>query len=168
MIFVNRSKSFGIIGKKYFCRLPNFSPVSINPFPVSSKKNLELEEKMHSLGIRASDFEEHFIRSGGHGGQNVNKVSTCVVLKHLPTGLEVRCQRERSQSLNRFFARRLLVEKIEALHEGRESEKRKAIQKLRRQKRKRSKRAKDKMLAQKKEHSFKKTLRSKIRSFEEG
>lgn len=114
---------------------------------------------MNSLSIRESDLVETFIRSGGSGGQNVNKVSTCVVLRHVPTGLEVKCQRERSQSLNRFLAKRLLVDKIEALHRGSESAKQKEFEKIRRQKRKRSKRAKDKMLDSKRHHAEKKSLR---------
>ena len=120
---------------------------------------------MHRLGLRASDFAENFVRSGGAGGQNVNKVSSCVWLKHLPTGLEVKCQRERSQALNRFLAKRMLVEKIEAMHLGAQSEERMRIAKIRRQKRKRSRRAKDKMLEGKKQHSEKKNLRKRVGDF---
>lgn len=110
-----------------------------------SKKEL-LKRKMDDLVIFEKDFEEKFIRSGGKGGQNVNKTSTCVYLKHKPSGLEVKCQRERSQVLNRFLARRILVNKIETLILGKLSEEKKKIEKIRRKKRKRSKRAKDKML----------------------
>ena len=134
-------------------------------YPVSLGKIEALEKKMRELGLCVSDFEESFIRSGGSGGQNVNKVSTCVVLRHLSTGLEVRCQRERSQGLNRFLAKRLLLEKIETLRRGAASERQKEIQKIRRQKRKRSKRAKDKMLADKKHRSFKKNFRKKPEDF---
>ena len=120
---------------------------------------------MGRLGLRESDFVESFVRSGGAGGQNVNKVSSCVWLKHMPTGLEVKCQQERSQALNRFLAKRLLVEKIEEMHLGAASEKRKQIEKLRRQKRKRSRRAKEKMLAHKKQHAEKKSFRKKVSEY---
>ncbi|HTZ10774.1 MAG TPA: peptide chain release factor-like protein [Candidatus Margulisiibacteriota bacterium] len=118
-----------------------------------------LKRRMASLGIKEADLAEKFIRSAGAGGQNVNKVSTCVHLRHLPTGIEVKCQQERSQGLNRLLARRLLASKIESLVLGRESEKQKKIEKIRRQKRKRSRRAKEKMLKFKKLRAEKKELR---------
>ena len=82
-------------------------------FAVSEEKNRWLQEKMEALGLRERDIEEKFIRSSGRGGQKVNKTSTCVYLRHVPTGIEVKCMRERSQSLNRFLARRELVSRIE-------------------------------------------------------
>ena len=129
-------------------------------FSVSLSKEKELGEKMEALNIREEEIRESFIRSGGKGGQHVNKVSTCVYLKHIPTGIEVKCQEERSQSLNRYRARVLLVKKIDQMIKGRESEERQKIEKIRRQKRKRSKRAKEKMLAEKKVQAQKKRLRS--------
>ncbi len=117
---------------------------------------------MRFCGVKEQDITERFIRSSGRGGQNVNKVATCVYLKHRPTGVEVKCGRERSQSLNRFLARRTLVGKIETMILGRESEERKKIEKVRRQKRKRSKRAKEKMLEGKKKQSQKKALRGPV------
>lgn len=129
-------------------------------FSVSPVKEKELLEKMGALNVREEDIEESFIRSGGKGGQHVNKVSTCVYLKHIPTGLEVKCQMERSQALNRYRARVLLISKIDQLIKGRESEEIRKIEKLRRQKRRRSKRAKEKMLADKKITAEKKRLRS--------
>ncbi len=131
-------------------------------FRVSPQKESALQEKMTSLGIRKEDIEESFVRSRGKGGQKVNKTSTCVYLKHIPTGLEVKCSKERSQSLNRYHARVILAGRIERLIKGRESEEIKKIEKIRRQKRKRSKRAKEKMLEEKKLVSAKKTLRKPV------
>ena len=106
-----------------------------------------------------SDLRESFVRSGGHGGQNVNKTATCVLLVHEPTGLQVKCQTTRQQGLNRFIARRLLLDKIEALRTGHVASERARIEKIRRQKRRRSRRAKERMLADKARHSAKKTAR---------
>lgn len=127
---------------------------------ISESKKEDLKKKMDHLGIYEKDIEEKFIRSHGKGGQKVNKTSSCVYLKHKPSGIEVKCQRERSRALNRFFARRILVNKIEILVLGELSEERKRIEKIRRQKRKRSKRAKEKMLNDKAKKSQKKKERS--------
>src|SRR3989338_2075935 len=126
------------------------------PFPVSPKKQQDLDALMRRLGVTEADLDESFIRSGGPGGQNGNKGSTCVVLRHRPSGLEVRCQQERSQSLNRFLARRILLNRLEAQRLGALSAEAPRIAKLRRQKRKRSKRAKEKILAAKHLHARKK------------
>ena len=131
-------------------------------FSVSKEKAEALEKKMLALGIREEDIVEKFIRSGKKGGQNVNKVSSCVYLKHKPSGTEVKCQRERSQNLNRFFARRILVEKIEAAILGKRSSAQKEQERIRRQKRKRSRRAKEKILRDKKILSEKKESRAAI------
>ena len=128
-------------------------------FSISSPKEAALKAKMALLGIKEVDLEEKFIRSSGKGGQKVNKSSTCVYLKHKPTGIEVKCQKERSQGLNRFLARRILVNKIESIILGKKAEAERKIEKIRRQKRKRSKRAKEKMLRYKKMRSEKKNLR---------
>jgi len=134
---------------------------------VREHKIKTLHAKMEKLGIREEDFIEKFIRSSGRGGQKVNKSSTCVYLKHKPTGIEVKCQEERSQSLNRFLARRILVNKIENLILGKKSEEQKRIEKIRRQKRKRSKRAKEKLLQDKKKRAGKKKLRKRPPTEEE-
>ena len=132
-------------------------------YPVSAAKEKDLVERMQELGIQEEDIQESFVRSSGKGGQHVNKTSTCVYLKHLPTGIEVKCQEERSQSLNRYRARALLVGKIDQMIRGKESEEIQRIEKLRRQKRKRSKRAKEKMLADKRVVSEKKRMRGAVR-----
>src|SRR2546426_9920442 len=116
----------------------------------------QLAQRMAALGVRESDIDESFVRSGGHGGQNVNKTSTCVMLVHRPTGVQVKCQATRQQGLNRFIARRLLLDKIEERKKGFVAAERSRIEKIRRQKRKRSKRAKDRMLRDKAHHAAKK------------
>ena len=131
-------------------------------FSISRDKEESLKIRMDSLGIKEADLEEKFIRSSKKGGQKVNKTSACVYIKHKPRGIEVKCQEERSQALNRFLARRILVNKIESLILGRKAEAQKEIERIRRQKRKRSRRAKDKMLRDKKIRSEKKELRKNI------
>ena len=130
---------------------------------ISPEKQRELQEAMRRLGIDERDLEESFIRSSGPGGQRVNKVSTCVVLRHRPSGLEVRCQQERSQALNRFLARRTLLARLETQRLSALSAEAQRVAKIRRQKRKRSKRAKEKMLAAKKLRAEKKQLRAPMR-----
>src|SRR3989338_10999061 len=114
---------------------------------------------LDNFGINPKDVIEKFIRSGGPGGQKVNKSSSCAYLEHIPAGFEVKMSRERSQALNRFLAWRLLADKIKERIQGIKSARRKKIEKIRRQKRKRSKHAQEKALRQKKLHSQKKNLR---------
>jgi protein subunit release factor B len=130
--------------------------------PVSSVKENAIAQRMLELGVSESDMNETFVRSSGPGGQKVNKTSSCVHLLHIPTGLAVKCQRERSQSLNRHLARRLLLDKIERAQKGFVEEEKERIEKIRRQKRKRSKRAKEKILTDKHHQTGKKVLRGKI------
>ncbi len=129
---------------------------------VSQEKETALRQRMERLGVREEEFRETFIRSSGPGGQKVNKTSSCVHLVHLPTGLTVKCQQERSQTLNRFLARRLLLDRIERLQTGLVSAERMRIEKIRRQKRRRSRRVKEKILEAKHLQSEKKTLRTRI------
>lgn len=133
----------------------------MSKFGVSPEKEAELLARMQALGISESDLDENFIRGSGAGGQKINKTSSCVQLKHRPTGIEVRCQKERLQSLNRFFARRLLCDRIEQAQTGSIAKEVQAREKIRRQKRKRSKRAKEKTLAYKKKRSEIKVSRRK-------
>jgi len=109
-------------------------------FAVSEEKNRCLRERMSELGVTESDLEERFVRSSGSGGQHVNKSSTCVYLKHRPTGIEVKCMAQRSQSLNRFLARRELLEKIAALR-GMGTPRNARQERIRKQKAKQRKRA---------------------------
>jgi len=131
----------------------------MSTFPVSPDKTAQLAQRMTALGVSEADLEEAFVRSGGHGGQNVNKTSTCVLLMHRPTGVQVRCQTTRQQGLNRFLARRLLLDKIEALRKGHIAAERSRLEKIRRQKRRRSRRAKERLLADKAHRSMKKQFR---------
>jgi len=121
--------------------------------------NDPLTLRMAELGVKEADLEESFVRSGGHGGQNVNKVSTCVMLRHRPSGVQVKCQESRQQGLNRIAARRMLLDKIEAQRREKAAAERAQIEKLRRQKRKRSQGAKNRMLADKSRRAEKKKFR---------
>jgi protein subunit release factor B len=117
---------------------------------------------MLGLGIREDDLQESFVTSQGKGGQNVNKVATCVVLFHAPSGLRIKCQQERSQGMNRYFARKLLADKIEEVKLGAESKRVQAMERIRRQKRRRSRRAKNRMLDDKHARSAVKSTRGRV------
>ncbi len=132
-------------------------------FPVSPQKESDLAAWMRRLGVREGDIEETFERSSGPGGQKVNKTATRVVLHHRPTGLIVRCQQTRSQALNRFYARRILLDKIERRILGEKSAERQRAEKIRRQKRRRSRRTRARMLEEKRRHAEKKAARAPVR-----
>ena len=116
-------------------------------FNVSEKKEKALLDRMCELNVKENDLEESFIRSSGPGGQKVNKISSCVFLRHIPTDITVKYQKERSQSLNRFFARRTLLDQIELKQKGYIIEDKKRIEKIKSQKRKKRKRIKEKLKA---------------------
>jgi len=131
--------------------------------PLSGDRARALAERLAALGIREDDLDESFVTSGGKGGQNVNKVATCVVLVHRPSGLFVKCQRERTQGANRLIARALLADKIEEQRLGKQSARQQEAERVRRQKRRRSRRSKQRMLADKRELSAKKSQRGRVR-----
>jgi protein subunit release factor B len=117
----------------------------MSKFGVSPEKEEALLKKMNEVGVFEADIDEKFIRSGGPGGQNVNKVSTCVQLKHIPTGIIVKIQKDRSQGVNRFLARRSLISKIEEGLLGKPREEQLKIEKIQKQKKRRKRRAKLKL-----------------------
>ncbi len=131
----------------------------MNESPVSQTKKDALTARMLALGIRKPELEEKFILGSGKGGQKVNKTSSCVYLRHGPTGLEVKCGRTRSREQNRFLARRELCDRLEARLRGAQSARRQTIEKIRRQKNRRSRRQKERMLADKRLQGVKKTRR---------
>lgn len=127
--------------------------------PISPEKLTDLGQRMAALGISENDLLEKFVRGSGAGGQKINKTNNCVFLKHLPSGVCIKCQMDRSRELNRFLARRELCDQLEAIRDGRAFAKTQAIEKMRRQKRPRSKRSKQRSVADKRQLSQKKSLR---------
>lgn len=131
--------------------------------PVSAAKSTALAARMKDLGLFEADIEESFVRSSGKGGQNVNKVSTCVVLVHRPSGTMVKCQLERTQAMNRYRARVMLSDKVERRLLGETRAVAAEVAKIRRQKRKRSRRAKEKILGDKRARAQTKAHRRPVR-----
>ena len=129
---------------------------------VGLSKSDALAGRMLRLGIREADLIEKFVLGSGKGGQKLNKTSSCVYIRHVPTGIEIKCQRERSRGLNRFLARRELCDRLEQRILGAQSAKQQEWEKIRRQKRRRSRRQKERMLANKHHHSRKKGLRQRV------
>lgn len=132
-----------------------------NPF-VSSESWQRLERRMAELGLKEEDLRESFVLGSGKGGQKVNKTASCVQLHHAPSGTELRCQRSRSQAVNRYWARFELCERIAEQREGERSRRQQLVEKIRRQKRRRSRRQKERMLEGKRRQSQKKSLRSRV------
>ena len=125
----------------------------------SNEQQAILFQRMASLGIRDEDLLEKFVKGSGSGGQKINKTSSCVFLKHLPTGVCIKCQMERSRQLNRYLARKELCDQLEAIREGKAIAQTQAIEKMRRTNRPRSKRSKQRSTADKRKISEKKSLR---------
>jgi protein subunit release factor B len=130
--------------------------------PLSGEKARTVAARLAALGIREDDLSETFVHAGGKGGQNVNKVATCVVLVHRPTRTAVKCQQERTQGQNRVIARELLADKIETARLGKASALAQEAARVQRQKRRRSRRAKAKMLANKHARSETKSRRGRV------
>ena len=118
---------------------------------------------MERLGIKEADIEEKFILGSGKGGQKLNKTSSCVYIKHIPSGIEVKSQKSRSRDSNRFLARRELCERVEEQVLGEKSKRRQEIERIRRQKRRRSRRQKERMLEKKRHQSEKKGRRVSVK-----
>lgn len=125
----------------------------------SKEKHDQLHLRMEKLGILDADLVEKFILGSGSGGQKINKTSSCVYLKHVPTSIEIKCQQHRSQEMNRFTARRELCDKVEELLFKEKSKRQQEFEKIRRQKQRRSRRSKEKMMDDKSQHAKKKSFR---------
>jgi len=121
-----------------------------------------LADGMRQLGISDHDLVEKFVLGSGSGGQKVNKTSSCVYLRHAPSGIEVKCQQSRSREMNRFMARRELCDRIAERVKGEITKRQAEAEKIRRQKRRRSRRQKQRMLEDKHHHSERKARRSSV------
>lgn len=130
---------------------------------VQTEQDRELRRRMRRAGIFEKDLHETFVHSSGPGGQNINKVATCVVLLHVPTAIQVKCQTSRTQRQNRFQARVILLEKILRRREDQARREQAQREKIKRQKRKRSQKAKETMLEDKRRQGDKKKKRQKVR-----
>jgi protein subunit release factor B len=129
---------------------------------VSPGKRRQLDALMARTGVREGDLVEKFVLGSGSGGQKINKTSSCVYVRHVPSGIEVKCQRARSRALNRFLARRELCERLAERTLGEQSRRRQAVERIRRQKRRRSRRQKQRMLEGKHRHAEVKRLRGRV------
>ena len=129
---------------------------------ISEYKQKQLQERMERLGVREADLDEQFVRGSGKGGQKINKTSSCVVLLHKPSAIMIKCQKERSQAMNRYFARRELCDRLEERDKTRKSEREQEREKIRRQKRRRSRRQQARVLDAKSSQGAKKQARQTV------
>lgn len=162
---MNRKRQAGILQVVRFAPRRSKARKDLRTMPtfgVSEAKSGDLHERMQRLGVREEDLVEKFIRGSGRGGQKINKTSSCVYIRHMPSGIEVKCQRERSQTLNRFLARRELCERLAERVQGAQSLRQQAAARILRQKRRRSRRQRQKLLDMKHRHSQQKGLRRSV------
>lgn len=131
-------------------------------YNITQEKENALRQRMEKLGIKPEDIEERFVKGSGSGGQKVNKTSSCVWLLHKPSSIEVKCQQERSQAMNRYFARRELCDRLEEKVTGEKTKRQHEREKIRRQKRRRSRRSKERMMEDKSKVGAKKRLRGRV------
>ncbi len=130
-------------------------------YPINPTTQKKLLERLARLGVIEEDLEEKFIKGSGPGGQKINKTSSCVYLLHKLTGIEIKCQRGRSQIMNRYYARCELCERLEGKILGEQSKRQQEIEKIRRQKKRRTRRQKEQMLKNKRERGEIKAGRKK-------
>ena len=128
----------------------------------------QIQRRLDTLGIIPSDVEEKFVRGSGPGGQKINKTSSTVCLRHRPTGVEVRVQRERSQAANRELAWQELCEKLENVLRQAEAARRDAVEKERRRKRPKSRAQKRRMVETKRLRRKSKDIRGRVGGEEYG
>jgi protein subunit release factor B len=122
----------------------------------------QIQTRLDKLGVLAADVEEKFVRGSGPGGQKINKTSSTVCLRHAPTGVEVRIQRERSQAANREAAWDELCKKLETELRRAEAAERTTREKERRRKRQKSRAQKMRMIASKKHRARIKARRGPV------
>ncbi|RUQ99376.1 peptide chain release factor family protein [Legionella septentrionalis] len=131
---------------------------------IKTDKWEKLAEKMKKFHINEADLIEKFILGSGKGGQKLHKTASTVYLKHVPSGLEIKCQESRSREDNRYFARERLCEKIQAIFSDEKTKEQQRIEKIKRQKKRRSRRSAQKMLDEKSRQGQIKALRKKLSS----
>lgn len=134
---------------------------------VTQEKINQLQKRMKNLNIHDNDLIEKFILGSGTGGQKINKTSSCVYLKHIPTGIQLKCQQTRSREYNRYLALISLCERLEKKLSDEINEKIHEKEKIRRQNKKRTYSNQEKMLEGKRMRSKTKTLRARFKNHDE-